>query len=311
MRIRMPAALALTFFFASCGTAADPPDAVEQATPESLVAEARRLDQDGQQDAAIALYRQALQARPDYYDAHYGLARALDLAGTYEEAREHFARAIELAPENGTDQPTRMMGIAWTFVGETAQAAGFFEQVFDRRIAGGDLPGASDQANELGRVYLEHGDFDQAETWYRTGHETAGRQADRLAWQVDLAEMRWAHAQARIAARRGQAEAARSQAAAVRALLDKEGNDDQDVQYPYLMGYLEFHLGNHQAALDHLKQADQEDPFILWLLAEASERVGDEAGAQDYYRKVLASNSHAVNAAFSRPIARQKVAAGR
>lgn len=311
MRIHTLAVLVGCCAVIGCGSAEDTTDTAPARAPESLVTEARQLDLDGDQDAAIALYRQALEARPDYYEAHYGLARALDLAGSYADARQHFARAIELAPDNGKDQPTRMMGIAWTFVGDTAQAAPYFQQVYDRRLAGGDLNGASDVANELGRVYLEHGDFDQAEAWYRTGHQTAGQVPDRLAWQVDLADMRWAHAQARIAARRGQADVARQQAARVRQLLDKDGNDDQEIQYPYLMGYVEFSLGNHEAAVDHLAQAAQDDPFILWMLADASEKLGDADAAASYYRQVMASNSHAVNAAFARPVARQKVGAAR
>jgi tetratricopeptide (TPR) repeat protein len=311
MRIGTLAVLALCGALVGCGSAGDATDSAPARTPESLVTDARQLDLDGEQDAAIALYRQALEARPDYYEAHYGLARALDLAGSYADARQHFARAVELAPDNGKDQPTRMMGIAWTFVGDTAQAAPYFKQVYDRRLAGGDLNGASDVANELGRVYLEHGEFDQAEAWYRAGHQTSSQVPGRLAWQVDLADMRWAHAQARIAARRGQADAARRLAARVRQLLDQYGNDDQEIQYPYLMGYVEFHLGNYQAAVGHLAQADQDDPFILWLLADASGKLGDDDAAAAYYRQVMASNSHAVNAAFARPVARQKVGAGR
>ena len=39
---------------------------------------ARRLDLDGRHDAAVALYRQVLGRTPDSFDAHYGIARALD-----------------------------------------------------------------------------------------------------------------------------------------------------------------------------------------------------------------------------------------
>jgi len=63
--------------------------------------------------------------------------------------------------------------------------------------------------------------------------------------------------------------------------------------------------------VDQLEQADQDDPFILLLLAEASERLGDEERALEYYRGVLASNSHAVNIAFARPIARLKTGASK
>jgi tetratricopeptide (TPR) repeat protein len=288
------------FAAAACGPAEAPAD---------LVSQARQLDLDGQQDAAIVLYQEALESDPDAYDAHYGLARALDLAGRYDEARAHFARALELSPEPSRDQTLRMMGIAWTFVGDREQAASYFREVFDRRLGAGNVPGASEVANELGRVYLELGDLEMADEWYRRGHEVAGQEAGRPDWQVRLADMRWAHAQARIAARRGRAEQARQHEAEVAALLEQGGNDDQREQDAYLRGYVAYHLNDHASALAHLREADQEDPFILLLQAQAREALGDLEGAQAHYGLVLASNSHAVNNAFARPIARQKLAA--
>lgn len=277
-------------------------------TVKPLISQARKLDLDGKQTDAIALYRQALEHQPNSFDAHYGIGRALDLAGSYDEARRHFAKALELAPESSKDQALRMMGIAWTFVGDVDEASRYFREAFDRRVTENNPAVAADVANELGRVYLELGASDEAETWYRTGHEMAGRATGRLAWQVDLADMRWAHAQARIAARRGRAPEARRQEAIVKKLLDKGGNDDQRIQHAYLRGYLDFYLNDARAAVDALKQADQQDPFILVLLGQASEKLGHPDEAREYYSKVLQSSSHAVNSAFARPLARQKLA---
>jgi tetratricopeptide (TPR) repeat protein len=276
---------------------------------KQLVSEARKLDLGGQQAASIALYRQALASDSNSFDAHYGIARALDLAGSYEEARQHFAKALELAPEGDKDQTLRMMGIAWTFVGDVNEASRCFTRAFDRRVAENNPAAAAEIANELGRVYLELGATDQAEQWYRTGHEMARRATEQLAWQIDLAEMRWAHAQARIAARRGREEEARRQEAIVKALLEKGGNDDQRIQYVYLRGYVDFYLNDFRGAVDALQQADQKDPSVLILLGEACDTLGRPDEAREYYRKVLQSSSHAVNSALARPLARRKLAA--
>jgi tetratricopeptide (TPR) repeat protein len=283
--------------------------AVATPTPaqQDVINQARRLDLDGKHDEAITLYRQALDRTPNSFDVHYGLARALDLAGSYEEARQHFAKAIELAAEGDKDQALRMMGVSYAFVNNLSEAAKYFRQVFDRRLGARNVAGAAEIANELGRVYLELGDPDTALTWYRTGYETAARQAGRPAAELDLAEMRWAHAQGRVAARKGNAREARRQEAMVKSLLDKGTNPDQQIQYPYLVGYVDFYLKDDAGAIAALQKADQEDPFILMLLAEAYERSGKAATARDYYGKVLASTSHAVNNAFARPIARQKI----
>jgi tetratricopeptide (TPR) repeat protein len=291
----------LMLIAAACGRSKRAPPTVD------LIGQARKLERDGQEDAAIAAYRSALAQNPNSFDAQYGIARTLDLAGSYDEARQHFTKAIDLAPDGAKEQTLRMMGIAWTFVGNVAEATRYFTQVFDRRVAAGNTAGAAEEANELGRVYLELGQLDQAETWYRTGHDMAGREAGQPAAQVDLADMRWAHAQARLAARRGQEKEAIQQEAVVERLLDKGGNEDQRIQDAYLRGYVEFYLGHYPAAVTELEKADQLDPCVLLLLAQANDKLEQPDRARAYYRKVLASTSHAVNSAFARPIARRTI----
>ncbi|MEO8482251.1 MAG: tetratricopeptide repeat protein [Acidobacteriota bacterium] len=293
----------VTACLAGCRTSPPPPPV------DTLINQASTLDLAGQHDAAIAIFREVLQREPNSYKAHYGIGRALDLAGHYEDAREHFGKAIELASAGERDQATRMLGIAWTFAGDIAHASSTFQQVFDRQVADGNFGAASDVAYELGRVYLEYGDLNQAEAWYRKGQEIAGRESERAAWRVDLADMRLAHALARIAARRGHPDESHRQQAIVKRLLDKGGNDDQKIQYQYLLGYVDFYLGNYAAAQKALEQADQKDPFILLLLAQSHEALGHADEARDYYQRVLGSSSHAVNNAFARPIARAKLGA--
>jgi tetratricopeptide (TPR) repeat protein len=294
---------------AGCRTTAPPPGGAAAPSPAALVEQARKLDLAGQHDAAIDRYQQALAIDPNSFSAHYGIGRALDLAGRYDEGRAHLIRSVALASASEQDQAQRMVGVAWVFVGEVDDAEQAFRQVFERQVAAGNFGAAADVANEIGRVCLEFGDLPEAESWYRTGHDTAAREIGRAPAVVDLADMRWAHAQARIAARRGQAAAAHRFSAEVKRLLDKGGNDEQRVQYPYLLGYVAFYLGRYRDALTSLAAADQQDPFILLLTAEAHEKLGEAEAARDAYRRVLASSSHAVNNAFARPVAMRKLAA--
>lgn len=291
---------------AACGLAACTAAPQQAVAPADAVDRARRLDLEGRHVEAVDLYRDVLARTPDSFDAHYGIARALDLAGRYEEAQQHFATAIDLAPEGVKDQALRMMGLSHVFGRDPAAAATYFEQVFDRRMAARNFAAAADVANELGRVYLEFGDPENAWQWYQRGYDVAARQTGRSSAQVDLAEFRWAHAQARIAARRGDAAEARRREAVVRAVLDKGSNPDQEIHYPYLRGYVAFHLGNHDEAVEALRRADQEDPFILMLLARALERSGHPEAARSYYREVLASSSHGIANAIARPVARDE-----
>jgi tetratricopeptide (TPR) repeat protein len=273
-----------------------------------LVTQARKLDLSGHQAAAIANYRQAIALDSNSYDAEYGMARALDLTGAYEEARTHFARALTLAPEGEKDQVMRMTGISWTFSGNLAAADAEFRKVFDRQLAARSFGAAAEEANELGRLHLEMGDPDSAEHWYRVGHDVARQASDLAPWQLDLADLRWAHAQARIAIRRGLAEEARDRAAVAKRLIAKGGNDDQKVQYAYLLGYISFYRGNYKDAAAALATADQKDPAVLLLRAEAAEKLSEAEEATKYYRQVVESSAHSLTSAFARPEAQRKLA---
>ena len=50
------------------------------------------------------------------------------------------------------------------------------------------------------------------------------------------------------------------------------------------------------------------DPFILSLLAQAYDKSGDKAKAVEYYQKILTLNMHNPSDAFSRPLAKEKLA---
>lgn len=277
----------------------------------ALVKRGQELNGAGKQDEALALYRQALQLSPNLYEAHLASGIALDLKGEYEEARQHLDRAIELASPEKKDQALRAMAFSYAFGGKAAEAGKYEQQVFDSRLAKQDFTGAAEVANELARIDLESGDLDSAAKWYQTGYDTALRKSDISEADKNLWVFRWEHAQARIAARRSQAGEAQKHVVAAKAALDKANNPEQAVFFPYLTGYVAFYAADYKTAVADLQKANQRDPFILCLLAQAYEKSGDQAQATEYYRRVLEVNSHNPTNAFARPLARKKLAAGR
>jgi tetratricopeptide (TPR) repeat protein len=280
-----------------------------QATPSAadLVKQAQKLNNDGKQDEAIALYKQAVHLAPDNYEAYLGAGMAFDLKGDYAEARHHFEKAIELASGDDKDRVRRAMAVSYAFEGNGAEAAKYEQPVFDARMVKQDFDGAAEIANELARIYLESGDPDNAYAWYQRGYETALRKPSLKDADKNLWIFRWEHAQARIAARRGQHDEAEKHLVLAKAALDKANNPGQAIFYPYLTGYVAFYDNDYKTAIADLAQANQKDPFILVLMAQAYEKSGDRTQAMAYYSKVMAINSHSPTNAFARPIARKKV----
>ena len=235
---------------------------------------------------------------------------ALDLKGDYAAAQQHFNKAIEVAPADSRQRALRALAVSYTFQGDAYKASEPELKVFNARLAKGDTVGAAEICNELARIYLELGDPDHAYKFYKMGYETMANKpgltdADRNLWLF-----RWESAQARVAARRGNASEAQKHLAAAKSALDKLNNPDQARFYPYLTGYVAFYVGDSKTAIAELQKADQHDPFILVLLAQAYEKSGDAATAKSFYGKVLEVNGHNPNNAFARPLAKKKLAGG-
>lgn len=276
----------------------------------ALVKQARALTQEGKLDEALTQARQLLKTSPDNADAHTIVGVVLDLKGQYAEARKHLQKAIDLAATpDAKAQSQRIMAMSYAFDKNAKQAIAFAGPVFELRLANQDYTGAAEVANELARICLESGAVDDAQTWYTRGYETALKKTDLPADDKDLWNFRWAHAQARIAARRGNKAEAEKQVAAAKAILDKGTLKGQAAFFPYLTGYVAFHGGDMTKAIAELQKGNLKDPFILGLLAQAYEKTGDKAQAMDYYKKVLTFYAHNPTNAFVRPLAQSKVGA--
>jgi tetratricopeptide (TPR) repeat protein len=287
--------------------AQEPASVVPPGSPEDLVQQGTKLTRDGKLDEALGMYRQALDKSPDLYEAHFETGVVLDLKGDYSAAREHFKKAIDVAPAKSKQQALRAMAMSYAFEGNGSKAEEFEAAVLNLRLAARDWVQAAETCNELARIYLESGDLDNALKWYQTGYDTARRKTDLTDADKNLWLFRWESAQARIAARRGQAADAQQHVGAAKATLDKANNPDQMRFYPYLTGYVAFYTGDYRTAIAELQKADQRDPLNLVLLGESYEKSGDGAQAKEYYQKVLEINIHNPTNAFARPLAKKKL----
>lgn len=283
-------------------------------TAAERMKEASRLEFDeGKRDAAAAIYREVLKTDANNFDALIGMGRILTVDGDYAAGRQHFEKAIAAASDTQRTPALSSLAIAWVFAGNGAEAAKQYEQVYASQLKAGAFSPAANTANALGRALLETGNPDAAEKWYRTGYETAAKIRDvppeQKNVEKDLWEMRWQHAQGRIAARRKQFDAARKHLAAVEALVAKGTLPEQQRQFlPQLAGYIAFHQGSYDQAIAELGKADQDDPFVLWLLAQAYEQKKDAARASESCKRILAQPGYSLQMALTRPLAQKKLA---
>lgn len=249
-------------------------------------------------------------------------ASRLDSEGKTAEARVIFQRLIDEAPDPAAKaQAQRLMAMSYGFDGDCANAVKYEEMVIAYWVTreAADPQDAfyqqGEMANEAARVCIDGGDLDTAEKYYRRGSDLGNKEPEPRTHPGSLWDYRLAHAQARLAARRGNKAEALRQVALARKALDSDTAmaRQQERFFPYLAGYVALYTGDLPAAEAELTRSiairgNETDPFQHYLLAMTHERLGRAEQAKSLYRKAYdLATGHNPPAAFTRPAARKKL----
>jgi tetratricopeptide (TPR) repeat protein len=279
-----------------------------QSQQPEFVKQGQQLMREGKLQDALAVYRQTLQSMPLSIQANLGAGVVLDLMGQGEEARKYFSKAIEVSdtPERKAASQ-RAMAMSYAFEGNCSKTVEWEKKVMQYDVDIKNVFQQGEIADEAARVCIDSGDLDAAHKWYQTGHDTGLEEPDIKPARVDLWNFRWEHAQARIAARRGNSQEAQKHLAAAKAILDKGTNPEQAPFLPYLRGYVAFYAGDYKSALEELLKANQNDPFIQCLTAQTYEKLSEKDKAVEFYRKASAATAHNPPAAYAVPFSKKKL----
>ena len=279
-----------------------------QEQQAEFIKQGQQLMREGKLDDALALYSQTLQTSPNSLPANIAAGSLLDLLGQGAEARQHFGKAIQVAdtPEHKA-MAQRAIAMSYAFEGNCTKTVQYEQQVFNYYGSVKDFFRQGETADEAARVCIDSGDLDTAYHWYEIGHETGLKEPDSKPARRDLWEFRWEHAQARIAARRGNQAEAQKHVATAKAILDKGTNPEQAQFLPYLQGYVAFYGGEYKLALQELLKANQDGAFIQCMIGQTYEKLGDEEKALEYYRKASTAIAHNPAAAYAVPLAKKKL----
>jgi tetratricopeptide (TPR) repeat protein len=164
--------------------------------------------------------------------------------------------------------------------------------------------------NSIARIHLEAGRPVEATAAYEKGYRSvpgSGLPED----QKQVWYGRLLHGKCRALAKMGKHEEAWAEAEKVRKMIEEAGEAGKQYlqAYQYLAGYLKLERGELDAAVEHLKQANPDDPFQQLLLGRAYERKGDKQNARVAYQKVVDSPANGIERALAYPEAKRKLAA--
>jgi tetratricopeptide (TPR) repeat protein len=273
--------------------------------------------------AAMTLSAQPPQGRGGPGSELIRQGTQLDLEGKGEQARTIFQKGIDTAPDAAAKaNAQRAMAMSWAFEGDCKKTAEYENKVIDYwKTQESAVPDRAfyqqgEMANEAARVCIDNGDLDTAYDLYKKGRELGLQEPNISPARKDLWNYRWEHAQARIAARRGNKAEAQKHVDAAKTLLagmkekDPKLYEQQATFFPYLTGYVALYTGDYKAALQDFEKANQNDAFIQCLIGMTHEKLGDKGKAMDAYRKAANVRGHNPPAAFARSFTRKKLAEG-
>ncbi len=284
------------------------PGPPQQPQQPEFIRQGNQLARDGKLQEALDLFQKHISDPKDEYAAHVASGNVLDLMGKGEDARKQFAEAAAIAPTpQAKAQASRATAMSYAFEGNCAKTVEFENKVLDFYKAEKNFFQQGEVSDEAARVCLDAGDLDTAYKLYKQGHDLGLHEPDIKPDRVDLWNFRWEHAQARIAARRGNKGEAEKHVAAAKSILDKGTNPQQAQFFPYLVGYVALYTGDLKTALDQLQKANQNDPFIQCLIGETYEKMGDKDKAAEYYKKAASTTAHNPTGAYAKRMTKGKV----
>jgi tetratricopeptide (TPR) repeat protein len=137
-------------------------------------------------EAALEFYRQALASSPELEEAidlHLNAGTVFQLIGEWNEARNHFHQALQIATANQI-MPKIIeceikLGHAWNLHSEYSQAKDWLEKAHVHALESNDLAGTCDALCELGVIHWRLANFEKAAEYLQQGIELAHHLNDK------------------------------------------------------------------------------------------------------------------------------------
>jgi tetratricopeptide (TPR) repeat protein len=229
---------------------------------------------------SIRSYEKALAVDPNFAASYVGIGNDRVFMGQPAEARKAYARLLAIARTDGEKRLAHFWtAMSYVHEGGTDEAVEEIQKMAAIDQAGNDLVALSGTMAQMGNILLEAGRVDEAATKYRDRLATIDR-AD-VAAQVKEAAHRQAHFdEARVALARNDIASAKAKASEYTKAVAAKSIPFEVRQSHELQGSIALAEKRYEAAAGELRQANQQDPRVLYMTAIALQGKGDVLAAK-------------------------------
>jgi tetratricopeptide (TPR) repeat protein len=252
----------------------------------------------GRFDESIKAYEKALSIDPNFVNSYVGIGNDYLAMGKSDQARAAFSKIAARARNTGERRLVRFWtAAAYVHDGATDKAleelkagSALAEAEHDAGTVSGDLV-------QMGDVLREAGRFDEALAKYREAVKVVD--GSQLSEPIKAATRRQnVLEEGRVAVAKGDLATAKSKAAEYANLIAPRKAPFEIRQQHELGGMIALAEKRYAAASEEFNQANQRDPRILLLMAEAAQGAGSAEKAAALAQKAAHFNELSFNYAY-------------
>jgi len=245
----------------------------------------------GRFDEAITQYNKALAIDSNFVNSHFGIAAALMYKNKPADAQAELDKLTQKARTDG-ERRTALFGQAVVAVdsGKLDQAVAEAEKEYAIAQKNNDPANMNGDLQLKANILLEAGKYDAAKQAFEQAVKTT--MDSGLSQQVKDNAERFSHYNfARVAIGKKDFAAAKTETETFRKGVEAAKNANQLKQVHELSGRIALEEKNYDAAITEFGQANQQNPDVLYLLAQAYKAKGDAANAKTFFTKAAKFNS--------------------
>lgn len=263
----------------------------------------------GRFDEAITQYNKALAIDSNFVNSHFGIAAALAYQGKAGEAQAELQKMTQKARSDG-ERRTALFGqmVVAADSGKLDQALAEVAKQYALGEKNNDPAAMAGDLQLKGNILLESGKPDEAKQAYDQAVKMTTD--SNLSQQVkDNTALFHHYNLARVAIAKKDLATAKTETETFRKGVEAKKNANQLKQAHELAGRIALEEKNYDVAITELRQANQQNPDVLYLLGHAYHGKGDAANAKASFTKAARFNSlPALNYALVRSKAEKALA---
>lgn len=263
----------------------------------------------GRFDESVKQYQAALSHNPNFVASYIGIATDLCLQNKHAEARAQLQKLYGIARNDGERRAALFaMAVSYVDEGKTEMAMAELNKQFVLAEKINDAAAMSGDQGAMGNIFYESGKYDEAMAKFERSLKII--EGSNLSAAVkENAKRVYLYNAGRVALNKKDAATAKAKAEEFRAQAEAAKNTFQIWLAHELAGTIALAENNYDQAIEHLQQANQQNPYTFYRLALAYEGKGEVKQAKDACTKAARFNAlNNLNYAFMRMKAEQKLA---